>query len=488
MGKGKIGKRTKTLVICALFLIAVLCVVFVGSGRLQMIRDLRRLSVSSYDGVFLSMYDISTYSEEDFAAYLGVPTIKAGYTIEKWDDLSRYLTKIFSSQNTVSCICLGLDPMVLWQDSDKDEDKWAEDMEHYLTPCITAHPDVRFEIMLPASSLQYWTELEPDQMSERLETFYLLIEDMADYENVTVYFMGGEQWLIANPGNYLKNGHTNADVSKKMFLHVFCDHDYRITPVNASVLVERLTSQVEKERKSPTEYPDLSRWCMVFFGDSVLAYHQGSYSIPGVVGSLSGAQVYNCGEGGIAASGNPAAGLNFNSMVDRFLTENTVGLSEKSNFALGLKDFAQEKHKGKKYCFVIAYGLNDYFSGHPVENPEDPYDVETYAGALRTGIRTLQVSYPDADILVLAPTYTASFSGGTEINSDKGGVLTDYVDAALRVAQETGAYCMNNYTDSGINADNHEQYLADQTHPNEMGAFLIGVKIIEYMGGIAEDQ
>ncbi|MFQ7204293.1 hypothetical protein [Waltera sp.] len=31
---------------------------------------------------------------------------------------------------------------------------------------------------------------------------------------------------------------------------------------------------------------------------------------------------------------------------------------------------------------MINYGLNDYFSGYAVDDPEDPYDTVTYCGAL----------------------------------------------------------------------------------------------------------
>lgn len=484
MKKGKPGIGGKVILIGVPLLAAVFGTLFVMSGRPQVVRDIRRLSASDYEGVFLSMYDVSAYSEEDFVTYLGVPTVKTEYTVKKWDDLSRYLTHIFSSGNTVTHIFLCLDPMILWKDSDRDEGRWTEDMETYLTPCITAHSDVQYEIMLPAPSLQYWVGLEPDRMSERLESFRRLIDNLYAYENVSVFFMGGEKWLIANPGNYLRNGVPNEQVSQKMFLHTFCDHNYAITSENASVLFERLYAQVEQERETPAEYADLSDRCLIFLGDSVMVYYPGSYSVPGVVEGLSHAQVYNCGVGGTAASGDPADGLNFCSMAKRFVAGDADGLDEESDFARGLKAYLRDDHNGKKYCFVVEYGLNDYFGGCPVENPQDPYDTGTYAGALRTGIRTLQEAYPDADILVLAPTYTGMFAGGTEVQSEAGGVLTDYVDAALRVAQEMGVYCANNYADSGINAENQEQYLADLVHPNETGAFLLGTEIIDYIDAI----
>ena len=311
---------------------------------------------------------------------------------------------------------------------------------------------------------------------------------MYAYSNVIVYFMGGEQWLITNPTNYTKDGRTNPDVSRKMFLHAFCDRDYQITSDNASMLFEQLLSLVEQESKSPTVYPDLSEWCMVFFGDSLLDYYTESYSITGVVNALSGAQVYNCGKGGTAAAEEPGVLLTLNRMVTRFLEQDTEGLDETNNFLTGLRDYMQGGREDKKLCFVLMFGLNDYFGGLPVENPEDSYDTGSYAGALRRGISTLREAYPDAEILVLAPPYTAGFSGGTEINSEVGGILTDYVDAAVRVAGETGVHCINNYADSGINADNQKKYLADGTHPNEAGAFLLATKIIEYMGRVVAHE
>ena len=123
------------------------------------------------------------------------------------------------------------------------------------------------------------------------------------------------------------------------------------------------------------------------------------------------------------------------------------------------------------------------FCGYPVENPADAFDAGTYAGALRTGISTLQEAYPEAVIILLTPTYTSEFTGGTGVNGKTGGILTDYVEAAISVAQDMGVICINNYTDSGINADTQRKYLSDGTHPNETGALLLGRRILEEMKG-----
>lgn len=483
--KSRLRKKAVFAGVIILLLATVALLFFLNSTWVGIWRDLKRFSETNYEGAFFSMYDISCYNEEDFLTYRGILTVKAEQPVERWSNLSRYLDRIFSSQNTVTNVFLGLDPAVLWEKSQKKEEKWVENLARYLTPYITARQDVSFEILLPTYQLDHWTGLSASQLEENLNSYNRLIEDLNVYPNVTIFFLGGEQWLIANPANYLEQGQTNEDVSRKLFLYTFCDRRYRITPDNSSILFEQLIAQVEQEWEAPTVYPDFSDLCMVFFGDSVLTYNAGSMSIPGVVGSLSGAQVYNCSLGGIPASGDPAESYNLNGFINHFLAQDTSGL-QNDNYLSGLTNYIGESHEGKRHCFVLNVGLNDYFSGLPIENPTDAYDTKTYAGALRTGIRSLKEAYPEAIIILMTPTYTGLFSGGTEINGDRGGVLTDYVEAAVGVAQDMDVVCMNNYTDSGINADTQEMYLADVTHPNETGAFLLGRHILNEMKRIIE--
>lgn len=430
------------------------------------------------------MYDISCYKEEDFIAYRGILTVKPEQLVEGWSSLSGYLDDFFSSQNTVTNVYLGLDPAALWEESKKNEEEWAENLARYLTSYFTTRQDVSFEILLPTYQLDHWTGLNASQLEENLDSYRRLIEDLNGYSNVVIYFLGGEQWLIANPANYLECGQTNEDVSRKILLYTFCDQKYQITTVNSSILFERLISLVEQEWETPTVYPDLSDLCIVFLGDSILVYNAGTMSIPGVVESLSGAQVFNCGEGGLSAAGNPTEFFNLNGVINHFMTQDISG-EPNENFGRGLTDYMEESHEGKKLCFVLNVGLNDFFNGLPIENQADAYDTSTYAGALRTGIRTLKEAYPDALILVMAPTYSVSTM---DINSEAGGVLTDYVDAAVRVAEEMSVYCKNNYSDSGIDAENQAYYLADGTHPNETGSFYLGRQIVEYLDHILSEQ
>ena len=265
--KSEIRKKV-VLIGCVLLLLAAAifyAILYLDLAGIR--RDLDRFSKMEYKGAFFSMYDISSYSEEDFVTYRGVLTVKAEQTVASWSSLSKYLDSIFSSRNTVTNVFLGLDPAVLWEKSQYKEEKWTKNLDKYLMSHIAARQEVSFDILLPTYQLSIWTELSAAQMEEKLHAYSKLIEDLCVYPNVNIYFLGGEQWLIANPANYMTEGQTNEEVSHKIFLYTFCDQKYQILPGNAPVLFERLISQVEQEWEEPVVYPDLSDLCMVFFGD-----------------------------------------------------------------------------------------------------------------------------------------------------------------------------------------------------------------------------
>ncbi len=444
-------------------------------------RDIRRFAGKEYEGAFLGTYDLSDFKEEDFITYRGIPVFIADYTLKDWKDISDYLSRIFSSGSEVTHIYLGMDPEVLWVESGRAEERWTEDFEKYLMPYLRDRQDVAYEFLLPAPSLQYWVDIDPVVLQENLAAYSRFIADADPYANVTVYFMGGAQWLNANPGNYQNVFLPTPLILKKMFLYTFCDREFQIEESNAAEILSGLQRQIEQEKTSPVIYPDLSQWCMIFIGDSVVAYNVGSSSWPGVVEGLSGAQVYNCGQGGVAASQASGAQWSFVQMVTCFLEQDVSGLPEDCNFSNGLAKYVKEEHRGKKYCFVLNYGFNDYINGYMPDDPDDPYDIETYAGALRTGIRMLQERFPDAVILVTTPTYMMSFESEIEEQGKKANMLTDYVDAAVRVSEEMGVCILNNYEKSGITEENWNQYLADGVHPNESGAFLLAERIIDKM-------
>lgn len=441
--------------------------------------DIAVLLEGDYEAVLLSMYTPEFFDADEFGHFLGISTIQAFHPFVNLADIGDYLEQSFSNSDMLTRIYIGLDPFEVSRLYRHHASLYGKDYEKYLTQYAQAHNNVLFELLVPAYSLDYMRSLSDNELTELINAYRTLVDLYVLYDNVVIYFLGYEEWLIANPGNYVSPVNCNPSVLRTIVAYTLRDNEYVLTSENRE---ERFTCMRELMQYSPVSYPDLSQWCMVFLGDSIFEYNAGSRSVSGVVEGLSGAQVYNCSKGGTSAAEDPEKELSLNRMTARFLKQDTDGLDEDNNFLVGLRNYMRESHDDKKYCFVLEFGLNDYFNGCPVENPEDSYDIRSYAGALRTGISTLKEAYPDAEILVLAPTYTAFFSGGTERNSAVGGILTDYVDAAVRVAEIMGVHCINNYADSGINAENQAQYLSDGCHPNDTGAFLLGTGIIEYIG------
>lgn len=108
---------------------------------------------------------------------------------------------------------------------------------------------------------------------------------------------------------------------------------------------------VQQAVSSPATYPDLSDYDLVFFGDSVMGNYKDFASIPGVIGALTGAKVHNLAVGGSSATRSNGENASFNEVVENLLSTSSLSLPDDD-----------------KLCFVINYGLNDYFEGYPLEN------------------------------------------------------------------------------------------------------------------------
>lgn len=440
--------------------------------------DLQRIASEEYQGIFLSTYGVDSFSEGDFSTYRGLQIVKCSYEAKSLSDISEYLDAVFLTENKVTNIYLGLDSLTLWNACGKDISGWDSALEEYLLPYFSSHPQVRFEILFSAPSLEHWGNASQEELSQWTATCRSLVGTFDAYANVSAYFPGSQHWLIANPGNYADDCALTFAAAKKLMLFTFCDGAFLITPDNSDVFFDELSVLIDAYQEAPKTYTDLSEWSVVFFGDSVMGNYEGSISVPGVTAGLSGAKVYNCATGGSTASASSAEIINFPKSVELFLAGDTSLLPEGSSFQTALASYLQEESSGQKLCFVINYGLNDYFLGCEIDNAADPYDESTYCGALRSGIRTLKDAHPEASILVAAPNFITIFSAGEEKNSEKGGVLTDYVDAAQRAANEMDAYSLNTYEALGYDASNAADYLEDGCHLNEEGRFLFGEHII----------
>lgn len=423
--------------------------------------DYKRIASENYDTVFLSMFPINNYEEGDFKHYRNQTTLKTSYCIPNFRTLQSYLKRIAESGNTVTTIYLGVEPNSI--------------SAVKLHSLLQKYVSVQFQVILPYASMDYWTALSDEQYREYLKCYRELTDTLLLENHISVYHFSYE-WLICNPGNYSDTFLINKDISRTLMLNCDRDHKYLVTPENVDAVFGEFAQLVEQKRKNVTVYPDLSDYKIVFFGDSIIGNYTDSASISGVVNGLTKAAVYNCGYGGNSASMSADAIITLPGIVDAFINKDTSPIPKDTQVYKGVTEYLQDDFVAKDVCFVINYGLNDYFSGAPVST-EDSYDITSYSGALRTAITALQNAYPEAQILLMTPSFTSYFNNGTEKKSDVGGELKDYIQAAIDVAVDCNVDIQDNYTDLNINADNYGAYLVDGCHPNEGTRFTIGNNI-----------
>lgn len=448
-------------------------------GNASCRNDLKRFSQGSYDSILLSMHSSSGYTPENFMTYGAHNILISSCEIQTADELQRYMETSFSSDNAIGNVYLMLDPHMIWNSCGQNETQWDEALQKSLFSFASEYSETKFSIMLPYPSLSYWLNMDEASLNEILDVYHSFIEEAYNYTNILTFYMGFENWLLINPDNYVSDFDVNDIIAKKIYLTCFCDKVNQITPINDQILFDMLREQVAAERTSPTAYPDLSDCCLVFFGDSIMAYGEGTVTTPGYITGFSRASTYNYAVGGTTASAVRTDTDDFPNILPRFLAKYCTQENGIYSFSPEGKDMS-----GKKLYFLFTYGANDYFNGIAIENPEDPYDISTYKGSLRTCLGKLMADFPDAEFILMAPGFTSYYSNGTERNSDVGGALTDYVDAAVSISEELDIHCIDNYHDLGINESNVSDYTADGCHPNEKLRILMAEKIINYIDSL----
>lgn len=462
LGKTKLRKlQIRCCFIAVVLLLAVLlCLPMLPSAR-ERRNDFARLAAEEYDTVFLSMFSIDNYDENDFYHFRLQDTVKTTHELSGALDLDSYMKKITEGGQNVSTVYLGVRP-----------DKLAPDR---LLAITRAYPGIHFEVLLAYPSIDYWRGLPDSKRSKVLGSYRSLADALLTEGNVSVYsFL--QEWLICNPSNYEDTFLTCTSASQTIFLHCDIFQNNYLTLDNVEEQFAEFSEFLFRETEAPTVYPDLSDCKIVFFGDSVIGNYTDNCSIPGVVHALTQATVYNCGYGGNSATVTAESPITLPGIVTAFIDRDLSPLPADKQVYAGVNEYLEDATPTGKLCFVINYGLNDYFLGCPI-NGDTPYDTTSYTGAFRTAIEALQKAYPEAQIILMTPNFTSYFNNGQDLMSEKGGVLTDYADAIHALGTEYSVDVLDNYTDLGIDATNHMFFLADGCHPNFRTRFTIGRRI-----------
>ena len=121
----------------------------------------------------------------------------------------------------------------------------------------------------------------------------------------------------------------------------------------------------------------------------------------------------------------------------------------------------------------IMYDGIDYIEKRPSDDPNDPYSIVAYTGALRTAIEQFQETYPFIRIVVMSHTFCHSINDeGNFQNGDRidlgNGTLSHYLQKELDVTSDCGVSWIDNFYGS-VNEDNYLDYMTDYIHFNEAG-------------------
>lgn len=436
-----------------------------------MLSDLETLAQSQYDTVFFSMFPIVHYGTGDYSGYSELPPVLSTEIIPDLSAMADYLETALSSGNYLYHVCLGLDPWQIRLTDQKDGALWDADLKEHLLSYIEAYSWLSFDVLLAYPSIEHWCAFDEAQAEEALGAYRDLVSALSGYGNVTIFYVGSQPWLNSNPGNYESAFQLNDSVSQLLVRLTFCDRQYTLAQEAADDTFRSFSQYIRECREHPVSYPDLSSWQLVYFGDSIFGNYSGSLSIPGVVQALTGCESYNYAIGNTQAAISPDPDYHdpFHEVVENFHT----GQSGATTDGL-VYPFGTEGDGSHRLCFIINYGVNDYFRGTPMANPDDPYDLYTYTGAMRSGIETLKAYYPDALILILTPAFCTNFNNGTDIVGETGSLLSEYVAQDIAVASSEGVLYVNVYEELGVNEANSLEYLVDTVHFGEAGRFLYG--------------
>lgn len=131
----------------------------------------------------------------------------------------------------------------------------------------------------------------------------------------------------------------------------------------------------------------------------------------------------------------------------------------------------------------VMYDASDYINMRPCDDPNAPYDVITYTGALRAGVKAIQDAYPHIRIVVMSHTFChhvneeGVFENGDRIDLGHG-TLSHYLQKELDATMDCGVSFIDNFYGS-VNEDNYLNYMTDYIHFNDAGRELLADRFVQ---------
>ncbi len=236
---------------------------------------------------------------------------------------------------------------------------------------------------------------------------------------------------------------------------------------------------------------------IVNFGDSIFGNFRAPEDISSYLSEITGATVYNVGFGGCRMAEHVLP------QFDRFCMYRLTDAVISRDFSLQDESFSYEPvgealpayFKGslevlksidfsKVDIITIAYGTNDFTGEVPLEG-KGKYDKTSFDGAMRYSLDKLIAAFPHIKIAICSQLYRfwwnedGTIKGDSDTFEYEGRYLKVFLDKTKKIAKEYNLYYLDNYNNSGINAQTRSACFGgrDGSHPVEHGRRLVAANM-----------
>ncbi len=451
-----------------------------------LIADLSDISENDHPAYFISMYDVSYFDPADFELYMGWKpyVIKKSISDERsLRYLDKYNSYIFDKKPAESKddtaqdeiinperMYLGIDPLVI-REIAGEGDLYVKFVKDRIVSVIEKHDTTDFQIVFPGYCISHYADLSDKYLSDLPDLYEKLVSCLSDLKNVSYHFLGTTDWICYDP--YLfENGsdiRLKKEESTRVLSNILAAY-YLSSPEEVVAKAEELKELIISEHEKPRTYADLSDTCLVILGDSIFDLFRDNSSIQNIIENFSGAKVL-CK----AVGGSPAA-------VYHTLGKDEILSGQLSDIRALDSEIREAMGSCSRLVFIIEFGLNDYFLSIKANDPAKPFDPETYGGAIRTAADTIQIEWPEAEIILMSPGYVAIADNGLTPFTEGADILPDYRKTSAEVAEEFNLHLYDLTTQPGITQDTFLQYsYMDLVHYNESGRLLVAESLINYI-------
>ena len=435
------------------------------------------------DAFIACMYD-SNVSDSVFTTYFGYESITVTRRMPSITVLGRKMREIFDDTEDASFpryIVLGLDPYASIVQSCSNSDLYRKQIG-FIRNIASSHPDCRILITLPDDAAEKWSSLDETALKLARSSYIITVREFSDLENVRIFYNPTEEWVLYS--DCIRENGPFSPILYNIDSHLLAINidpnstEHVLTIDNVNRIMDETIEKSAKLAEVRATYADLSGKDVYFIGDSIFGNYRDETAVSSFFRDMTGAQVFNLGEGGMsavyAADSRSDIGSAFNYLLGKERLETFSGrcYDLRSYYSYFTAASRLQETAGDNSIFIIEFGLNDYFNGQ---------SEDSFRDAMTRLIAELKSTYPKGEILVLSPGYISMYKGGSMLPGETGSVLQAYRDITAEVAQDTGCDLLSLTDDLGFTQDETESFLLpDLVHYNENGRYLLAQGLARY--------